>query len=483
MERRGDMGRKVARKRSVGRRWLRLGIKAMGILILVVFLANAGMWIVYRHKVLPNYWLGRIDVGNMSYAKLNDIVTQSVLPSEITLTHGNVNATRSPGELGVTLLMTDTIRSAQDSHSWFPLLSLFVHHTLPLHVSIDSGVYTKNLAGLTQIFTQQPQDDHIIFQNQNFTIQSGTNGYTLDASALKPQIAQLLQDGKNTLSVPVSILAASAHKEDLTTQLAQLQKALGTTVGYVYGGKTIHPSRADIGSWYVQNDSTMVASDAKIADYIKNVASQLGTSLANPNDMAVATNYVVSKALSRNFTITPASATQVRTYCTAALDENSSYLTDLIGKLAATYNDARGWNNGGKIAFEHVTTGCQYTVWISAASQMTSFGAICDDYYNCQVGSNVILNYDRWTTATPPWNKTEGSLEDYRTLMIDHETGHRLGFYDNPTCPGSGQLAPVMMQQSIDLKGCVFNIWPLASEFSQLDSMLNISPSATSTSD
>lgn len=83
-----------------------------------------------------------------------------------------------------------------------------------------------------------------------------------------------------------------------------------------------------------------------------------------------------------------------------------------------------------------------------------------------------MVNYDRWTTATPPWNQTGGNIEDYRVLIISHETGHRLGFLDNPVCPGAGQPAYVMMQQSIDLKGCVFNIWPTQTELAQLKTML-----------
>lgn len=481
---RGNMGRIKSRKHTgVQHRQLNLGIKIGGALVLVVLLLNAGMWIAYRHKVLPHYQLGQLSVGNMSYTKLGSITTNEVLPPELTLVHGTTQETRSPEELGVGLSMTDTLVSVQQSHSWFPLLSLFIHHALPLHLSVDQGTYAKGIAGITSSFTQQPQYDHIIFNSQSFSIKSGANGYTIDATALKQSITQALQNGKSMLMVPTAVLAAGAHSTDLTSQVAQLQKSLDVSIGYTYNGKTIHPSKADIGSWYTQSGQTMVVSDAVVTSYVKSVASQLGTSVANPGDMAVATDYVLGRGLSRDFAITPASATQLRTYCTAALDESDSNLSDLIGKLAATYNDVRGWNNGGKIAFEHVASGCQYTVWISASSQMTSFGAICDDYYNCQVGTNVILNYDRWTSATDPWNKTGGSLEDYRTLMIDHETGHRLGFYDNPTCPGAGQPAPVMMQQSINLKGCVFNIWPLTSEFTQLDSMLNINPTATTASD
>jgi hypothetical protein len=94
---------------------------------------------------------------------------------------------------------------------------------------------------------------------------------------------------------------------------------------------------------------------------------------------------------------------------------------------------------------------------------MTSFGGVCDSYYSCRSGRNVVINFDRWQGATDPWNAAGGSLEDYRVMVTNHETGHWLGF-GHAFCPGAGQPAPVMQQQSISLQGCTFNPWPTASE-------------------
>ncbi|HVW34925.1 MAG TPA: DUF3152 domain-containing protein, partial [Acidimicrobiia bacterium] len=55
------------------------------------------------------------------------------------------------------------------------------------------------------------------------------------------------------------------------------------------------------------------------------------------------------------------------------------------------------------------------------------------------------------------------TLAEYRAMVVNHETGHWLGF-GHAFCSGPGQPAPVMQQQSMSLQGCAFNSWPLPSE-------------------
>jgi hypothetical protein len=50
-------------------------------------------------------------------------------------------------------------------------------------------------------------------------------------------------------------------------------------------------------------------------------------------------------------------------------------------------------------------------------------------------------------------------LAGYRQMVINHETGHFLG-YNHMACPGKGKLAPVMQTQTIALNGCLPNSWP-----------------------
>lgn len=137
-------------------------------------------------------------------------------------------------------------------------------------------------------------------------------------------------------------------------------------------------------------------------------------------------------------------------------------LAEFKQQANATLNDGRGWARLG-VAFQEVADGGSFTLVLSEASQLPSFSSGCSADYSCRAGRYVVINQDRWMGATPSWNNGGGSLRDYRHMVVNHETGHWLG-HDHEYCGGPGQSAPVMQQQSIDLQGCSFNPWPLASE-------------------
>jgi Protein of unknown function (DUF3152) len=136
---------------------------------------------------------------------------------------------------------------------------------------------------------------------------------------------------------------------------------------------------------------------------------------------------------------------------------------DTFTRLSAeTLASAQGWRRAG-VKFSQVGTGGEFTLWLAAAESMASFGSPCNSNWSCRVGRNVIINDDRWRLASPLWASLGLPLRDYQNMVVNHEVGHFLG-YGHHSCGGSGQLAPVMQQQSKDLAGCRFNPWPLAWE-------------------
>jgi len=132
---------------------------------------------------------------------------------------------------------------------------------------------------------------------------------------------------------------------------------------------------------------------------------------------------------------------------------------ELSAFVRATYGAPQGWTAGGKFRFEQVGPGEQsdfQLMFVTPETRDTYCGYAPDRYTSCRIGDRVVLNIARWVHGVPNYG---ASLEAYRQYMVNHETGHRLG-YAHQLCPGAGQPAPVMQQQTLGLHGCTAYAWP-----------------------
>jgi Protein of unknown function (DUF3152) len=75
---------------------------------------------------------------------------------------------------------------------------------------------------------------------------------------------------------------------------------------------------------------------------------------------------------------------------------------------------------------------------------------------SCSRNWEVFVNSNRWLLGAAP---SQMALDQYRHYVINHEVGHSLG-EDHQKCPRPGALAPIMLQQTIGLNGCLPNPWP-----------------------
>ncbi|QNE23027.1 DUF3152 domain-containing protein [Kribbella qitaiheensis] len=124
-----------------------------------------------------------------------------------------------------------------------------------------------------------------------------------------------------------------------------------------------------------------------------------------------------------------------------------------------TYGAPQGWTAAGQWRFRQVGPGQNANFKLLLVTPETRdilCGGGPDRYTSCRIGDNVVLNVARWAHAVPNYG---ASLTAYRQYMVNHETGHRLGNH-HELCPGPGQPAPVMEQQTLGLHGCVANSWP-----------------------
>jgi len=127
--------------------------------------------------------------------------------------------------------------------------------------------------------------------------------------------------------------------------------------------------------------------------------------------------------------------------------------------VEATLADPRGWGAGGQTSFQRVDGG-DYDFRVSLVSPVNveKFcpGVGTGGYTSCRYGERAVINLARWETAVPDY---EGDVATYRLYVVNHEVGHALG-NGHEDCPGAGELAPVMQQQTLGLDGCIKNPWP-----------------------
>jgi hypothetical protein len=165
-----------------------------------------------------------------------------------------------------------------------------------------------------------------------------------------------------------------------------------------------------------------------------------------------------------------AAAERVIEYSVASRGNVAGDLGAFVAVAADAYGDPRGWSLDGSVVFRRVGNGGDLVLWLASPDAMTSFSEGCSPRWSCRVGRNVIINDLRFHSGSPYWN---GALDEYRELLINHETGHWIGF-DHTQCPGSGDDAPVMMQQSKGVGACIGNPWPLADERREAARLLGV---------
>ena len=439
-------------------------------IVVGVGIVNAALLAVYHNRTYPRTTMGTLSVGNMSFSKVQTEEQQAkAVPKSVTLESGAKRAEIVLQSAGAHFDAARTKVSLTHAHSWFPVIAMFTKHTVALPMAFDTPQLAAVVKNANTTFHTDAMPAKLTFSNNHFSVTDGKSGYDLDGSHVGNAILQALDVGKTSVSAPLTTVTANGpSKASLGATAQRLEKTLDANLTYTYGNNKHTASREEIARWYKANGNDYVLDDFTIRTYVATIGNSMGI---HPGDLTTAvdtTKQAVTKASTVSVALQPFATTKTYHYCVANRGaDTAAYVPDLKKKLESTYSDLRGWSLDGQVQFVYATSDCDFTVWLASSSQMPTFGAICDEVWNCEVANNVVVNLDRWLHTSTTWQAYGGSVEDYRVMLINHETGHMLGF-QHLTCPGKGRPAPVMMQQSIELGGCVFNIWPVQSELATL---------------
>jgi hypothetical protein len=144
-------------------------------------------------------------------------------------------------------------------------------------------------------------------------------------------------------------------------------------------------------------------------------------------------------------------------------------VAQFAAETQAILGDARSWTGGGTLRLQKVggSDAAEFTVYLATrdtAGRMCAIGGVGitlggRPYTSCRSPGKAIINLDRWRYSAPPYVSAKIPLIGYRQYVINHEVGHELG-HSHEGCPKRGGPAPVMVQQTLTLRGCTPYAWP-----------------------
>jgi Protein of unknown function (DUF3152) len=249
-----------------------------------------------------------------------------------------------------------------------------------------------------------------------------------------------------TVTVAVRAALDAAWSQD-----AVRMKTTTTVAGVVApGGGVVRLERQRAGQWRAVR-SVPVAADGSFRTGVR-PATPGFQSYRIVRD-ATAAYLGTSKALPR------LDVYRLHTYVVRSRGHIHSSVAQFAALAAQTYADPRGWLRAHH-RFRRVSSGGDFTLLLAQARYLPTYSSVCSTSYSCRVGRFVIINETRWRESSRYFT---GDRATYRSMVVNHETGHWLG-RPHAFCSGRGHLAPVMQQQSKGMQGCRPNAWPLPRE-------------------
>lgn len=150
------------------------------------------------------------------------------------------------------------------------------------------------------------------------------------------------------------------------------------------------------------------------------------------------------------------------TYDVESRGEVRGDLENFRQKVAEIFADSRGWSRAG-VKFTEVESGGRLHMVLASPGEVKKGSPIvCSSELSCHVDGTVFINDDRWNGASEAYKGLGVNVEDYRTMVVNHEVGHFLGHNHLTSC-GIG-IGPIMIDKAANLGACAPTYWPLPNE-------------------
>ncbi len=474
--------KKAKKKRKINKKLI--GIIA-GSLLLVFVASNLIVGYVYKDKAYPNSYIGTEKISGYSDKQLESLVPEEItIESEAGVKKEGVKKPEPYArnfkrqELGILMDEVKSTAIVGRQKGYLPVWQLVIKQQYDLPLKVSDKKFNEQLNEVNEQLRTPPQNAEIIKDKEQFKIEAEQSGKKVDRKKMQEWINTKMNKNNKTIQLPFEDEKPEISTKDIEHNRDELNTKLEQKVSIKNNDKAIVPSKQAKLTWFAKKDDSFVPSKPAIAAYLNSLIDSAKLEITNSTELTNAIYAQVNEGKAPNAELIIKTKARViapkrsgggshYTYCIQAKGISGANLSSFASKAASTLADSRSWAGSGRVSFSEVKSGCTFTLWLSAANLVPSFSSGCSASWSCRAGSNVIINADRWNGGTTAWNGAGGNINDYRSMVINHEVGHFIGF-GHASCGGAGQPAPVMQQQSISLQGCKFSPWPTASELDRV---------------
>ncbi len=218
----------------------------------VAFLAT-----YYNGRLMPNLYVGGVEVGNKTASEITSIVEDEVARLAVTFEDSTGNKVTAPiNQLGVNVDVAATVQnimSARRSQDITKNIAVWQADTFPLVYTNDAGMFKAfAVANFPYTYTD-PQDAQVIFNSDTnqFEVQASVAGQGFDVKSFEENLPTLMSNPQSvTLAVStvpvepiISDSAATKAKDEANAYLA-------LSIEFLRSGSVVYAaSPADIASW------------------------------------------------------------------------------------------------------------------------------------------------------------------------------------------------------------------------------------------
>ncbi|MBL7078315.1 VanW family protein [Candidatus Shapirobacteria bacterium] len=213
--------------------------------IVVLFSPLAAIFafqLAYRNKIYPGIKAGNWELGKLTLAQAENLLTQTAQESayQLNLTYQDKTFTFDLDQLSLKFYPQKTADQAYywgRSQSWSQNTAeqyqAFTRgKRLPLSFSFDESLFKTNLASISAQINQPQIPTGLILEKGKIQVKAGQLGLQIDTPGLSAQINQILANGnwQDSLEIPVITTGWLPNEEQIAATAAQAQKLIGKSV-------------------------------------------------------------------------------------------------------------------------------------------------------------------------------------------------------------------------------------------------------------